>query len=644
MIKAAGIMFLTEAGEVLFLKRGNGGDHPLEWCFPGGTTEGTETAEETATRETIEEIGFLPDGARGLLTRSTGTVPTPEPVTPDTGVAAVPAEPVEYTTFLQRVKERFDPRVNGEHTGFAWAKMDAPPEPLHPGCRIALARLGMNELDIARAMAAGELTSPQRYHNVWLFDIRITGTGYAFRNRGRMEHVWRDQKYYLNEDFIARCNGLTVVWTHPEASMLNSEEYADKSIGAVMLPYIKGDSVWGIAKIYDDEAAEDMALQDLSTSPGVILGGVDDIRVKMKDGLVLLIEGDPVLVDHIALCPNGVWDKGGDPSGVRTDSVRNSTMPQETEEEKKAREEREAKDAARDAKLDRVMDAVTKMADAFGGRLDSIDARDAKRDAEEKERRDAVMEQERKAEEAMTKARADARARRDAERETWMKEDAALCADEDAREALECDAYKKDGMDDDEAMDRARKDRRDRMDKRRKDAAAEEEKKIADAARKDAATHLDAAAVAKIVAETLAKQDRTEADTTTLGLEQARADAIYTAFGSGSARRPMSGETPGDYQVAMAREFQKYSPRWKGTNLALVDAATRGVIIADIYNDAIAASKRTDDLEPGQLIYTTRSGEGGHQITEARGRNTFIHGLKRDSMRVTKFMTERRAS
>ena len=103
MIQAAGIMFLTEAGETLLLKRGPGGDFPGAWCFPGGSTEGDETAEETAKREAIEELGSLPKGERVVLTRRV-------------------AEGVDYTTFLQRVPEMFIPTINGEHTAFLWAR------------------------------------------------------------------------------------------------------------------------------------------------------------------------------------------------------------------------------------------------------------------------------------------------------------------------------------------------------------------------------------------------------------------------------------------------------------------------------------------------------------------------------------------
>lgn len=129
--KAAGILFLTPANEALFLKRGAGGDHPGEWCWPGGTTEGGETAEETAIRETKEELGFLPEGERVAWTRQIAnnelagaagqTINAP---LPPTDAVAVPADPVDFTTFIQRVSATFEPKLNGEHTGFAWANVD----------------------------------------------------------------------------------------------------------------------------------------------------------------------------------------------------------------------------------------------------------------------------------------------------------------------------------------------------------------------------------------------------------------------------------------------------------------------------------------------------------------------------------------
>jgi hypothetical protein len=43
-------------------------------------------------------------------------------------------------------------------------------------------------------------------------------------------------------------------------------------------------------------------------------------NIEMEDGSNLLVEGPPSFVDHLAICEKGVWDKGGDASGIRIDS------------------------------------------------------------------------------------------------------------------------------------------------------------------------------------------------------------------------------------------------------------------------------------------------------------------------------------
>jgi hypothetical protein len=165
------------------------------------------------------------------------------------------------------------------------------------------------------------LSSPQTYENVALFAIRITGTGAAYRH-SRKEFVWRDPSIYLNDDFLARCNGLAVIWEHPEKSLLNDKEFSDRVVGSVMLPYLrpdKPDEVWAIAKVYDAEAIDDMTNNVMSTSPAVNFADpTENDRIKLEDGRVMLIEGKPSLLDHIAICPQGVWDKGGDPTGVES--------------------------------------------------------------------------------------------------------------------------------------------------------------------------------------------------------------------------------------------------------------------------------------------------------------------------------------
>lgn len=317
----------------LFLRRGNGSSMPNLWCIPGGKQEEGESLVECAVRETREECGQrLATTVPRLWTRAigraseavgeaSGATEGPHPAVP-TDPMAYP-EDVDFTTYIVRLTNQFTPMVDpDEHDGWAWSPITAPPEPLHPGVRIALERFRMNELDVAEAMAQGHLTSPQKYENVWLFAMRITGTGVSYRS-GRDEYVIRDPSIYTNERFLARCNGLQVIWEHPDdGKLLDDKQFKDRTIGAIFLPYLRPDipdEVWGIAKIYDEEAAQEMLANRLSTSPAVNFSNPKvNARIEVDGGESVLVEGDPSLLDHLAVCANGVWDKGGEPSGIET--------------------------------------------------------------------------------------------------------------------------------------------------------------------------------------------------------------------------------------------------------------------------------------------------------------------------------------
>lgn len=124
-LRGAGIAYVDPNGRALFLKRGADGDHAGEWCFPGGGIEAGETAEDAAVRESREEIGANPYGARSLMAKTAM----------DGG---------HYLTYAQAVKHAFTPRLNDEHTEHVWAPLASPPEPLHPGVRQALGGFAMD--------------------------------------------------------------------------------------------------------------------------------------------------------------------------------------------------------------------------------------------------------------------------------------------------------------------------------------------------------------------------------------------------------------------------------------------------------------------------------------------------------------------
>jgi len=224
------------------------------------------------------------------------------------------------------------------------------------------------ELDIARQIANGELPSPQRAGEAAvLFDIRITGTGAAYRSK-LDEFVYRPPEEYLNDEFLARCNGLPVIWEHPDDNKLNSEEFGNRIIGTVFLPYLKDNEVWGIAKIYDQDAINKIINGGLSTSPTVIFDEqqpTQQIDVNGKPETIL-IEGEPSIIDHVAITENGgVWDKGQEPNGINlsTNTTEGDTMPDEVIES----QEHEAQEESVQAQILAALGKISERLDALEG-------------------------------------------------------------------------------------------------------------------------------------------------------------------------------------------------------------------------------------------------------------------------------------
>ena len=227
--RAAGIIFTDPDGAVLLLRRGDGGTYPDTWGLPAGKIEDGETPEQAARRETLEETGYE-----------------------YTGPLRQVHDDEQFVTFAATVPEQFPVTLCDESTGYVWATPAAMPEPLHPGLDVQLRIAGAeNETDVAHLMADGILPSPQRYGNMHMWRMRITGTGLAYRS-SLGEHVYRPPENYLNDQFLARCNGLPVVLEHPDANVLSSDEYRARNVGTIVLPFISGEDVDGIARIYPE--------------------------------------------------------------------------------------------------------------------------------------------------------------------------------------------------------------------------------------------------------------------------------------------------------------------------------------------------------------------------------------------------------
>ncbi|EJB3065815.1 DUF2213 domain-containing protein [Escherichia coli] len=281
--------------------------------------------------------------------------------------------------------------------------------------------MSLTELEVAERIRDGTVPSPVKFSNMWLVNLRITGTGLAYR-AGLKEHVWRDPKLYLNEEFLRRCNGLPVIANHPDDAVLTEEDFKSRIVGSVMLPYIRGDEVWAVCRVYLQSIVEEITEGDVSTSPSVVFNSTSG-NVEVQEGDTnFLIEGVPFLVDHIALVTKahgslGVWDKDRIPAGVEVTNTSEIEM------------EKEELQALLQGVVSDALQGINQKIDGVVTRMDSLEQRDkaradaeeqAKKEAEEKAKADEAAEEQRKADEAAAKeaeekAKADEAAAKDAE-------------------------------------------------------------------------------------------------------------------------------------------------------------------------------------------------------------------------------------
>lgn len=612
MITAAGILIRSKTGEVLFLRRSADGDFPGTWCIPGGKREDGETIKECAERETREEIGPAPYGNPVDLARRI-------------------RDGVDFTTYLAPTATAFTPTLSDEHTGFCWALPSQPPMPLHPGMAAALTKLIGNELDVARMIQAGELTSPQQFSSIWLFDLRITGTGSAYRE-GLKEHTWRDPAMYLNPEFLQRCQGLPVVWEHPNDQTLTTQEYRKRVLGAIMLAYIKpvslieqdgSDSdlatgpdgapsgeVWGIARINDEDAAKLMADHQLSTSPSVVIRPSESTEVAIDDGKSLLIEGSAFLLDHLAVCELGVWDKGGQPSGIRVELVRGDSQVSESEVNKTETESKAKQ--------------ILNMLDAICSRLDASE----KGISDMRTRMDSLTATGTTPLSPITDSFAP---RKDDESDDDYKDRY------DADEAKAIEEMIAKGEPKEVAADKAMKLRKDaeEAEKVRKDAKEQElERKVADAARADNAR---VSALERQLAELRAQIPRniSDEDSAKYADYQARADRVYSAWGK-QAPRFMAGETLMAYRKRLLKEWQGHSKDFAKVNLvAISDPAVLDIAEERILADALTAARSPNDVPVNELREIRSRDETGRTIRTFAGRpSAWMNQFKSPARRV----------
>lgn len=555
--KCAGLV-LRSGGKYLLIKRVENG----QWEQPGGHLEKGETPKDAAIREADEEVGPIPRAAVREVKRFQNA-------------------DVDYTTFLSDVPS-FTPRLSDEHTDWGWFAPGNLPDPMHPQVADTIAKLESaradaavqpsTEMEAAKAIRDGVLASPQQYENCWLFALRITGTGVSYR-AGLKEYVYRSPEEFLSDEFVERCNGLPVILDHPEGSLLNGKEFANRAVGSIILPYRQGDEVWGIAKLYDADAAEAMASGELSTSPAVRFGDSAEIRSMAIGEERLTIEGKPTLLDHLAVVPQGVWDKGGEPSGIRTDSTEippgdppAAAMTQEVgidnQQKEPAMAEENKADAADPARelMDK-LDSICARMDALGSRMDAFESKGEKKEEEAEKKADAAEEE----------------------------------AEKDIKAAEK--------------------------------AGAEEEKDEKKA--EEAETKADAAIVranAEMAAQIRTMQAQIEALTKPVSYEerdqlaaaQARADAVAQLFGE-HVEGPLPAESATSYRKRVLTRFQKHSDRFKNVRIDSLSGPVLDEVERVVYADAQAAALAPEALPAGVLIPVRSRDAAGREITRFHG-------------------------
>lgn len=544
--RAAGICFVAPDGHVLLMRRTDG----QGWAFPGGGIEGGETAEQAARREFQEECGLPYEGDLREWTRRI-------------------KDGVDFTTFVGKAASKFAPILNAEHDAYTWATRDVAlggELPIHPGVSVTLLRFDMDELGIAKAIRNGELVSPQMFANVLLVALRITGTGASYRDQDD-QYVWRDASLYLNDHFLERCNGLAVIMEHPEKAVLNSKEFHDRIIGTILLPYLQGEEVWGIAKIYDEGASKMLQTDTLSTSPGVVVVTRPSDERPTMDGKTILIEEKPFLLDHLAICERGVWDKGGPPMGVQNDvkAIGDSTTTEVT-----TMDEQVAGAAGTDehgAKLDKLMDSVLSLHgkhDALCSRMDAL---------ETKPKEEGNLETAGEVQPVVAADAADP-----------IKEEVAKKAD-----AGDVDPNPK--ADSEEPV----------MDSKH------------DAAIKALNDKLDAAL--KAIPKQLSEDDRQK-----FTAAQVAAERVYQAFGdSKGAPAHQNGETLLAYRRRLLTPYKQHSAAWKDVDLSAKTADVLDIAESQIYNDAMVAATSPASIGAGKLREVITRDRTGRPISSFVG-------------------------
>ncbi len=122
-IIASGGLFLAKDTKRFLLLLRNHGKTAGTWGFVGGRKEPSDaTPFDALKREIEEEIGKI-DCIKKIVPLELFTSND---------------QNFQYNTYVVIVENEFIPKLNSEHTGYAWCSFDAWPKPLHQGVKASL--------------------------------------------------------------------------------------------------------------------------------------------------------------------------------------------------------------------------------------------------------------------------------------------------------------------------------------------------------------------------------------------------------------------------------------------------------------------------------------------------------------------------
>jgi 8-oxo-dGTP pyrophosphatase MutT (NUDIX family) len=122
IVCTGGLFLSKDTKRFLFLLRTQG-KTANTWGFVGGKKEPhDQTPYDTLTREIFEEVGETPSIKK--------MIPLEQYVSND--------QHFKYNTYVLLVENEFIPKLNEEHSAYAWCNYNCFPKPLHQGVKSSL--------------------------------------------------------------------------------------------------------------------------------------------------------------------------------------------------------------------------------------------------------------------------------------------------------------------------------------------------------------------------------------------------------------------------------------------------------------------------------------------------------------------------